>query len=153
MLDLEADLRIWRDHDAIRKLSVDKQKELQKGAAEKIAKDSEGITIVDTHAMINTPNGYLPGLPEWVVKALNPQIIVIVDADTEEIIGRRNKDETRQRDDEDARLVQLHQQTNLSVVAAYCAMTGATMKVIFNHDNGLTQAAQEFEEMVKRCEQ
>ena len=71
------------DRDDMRKLAVEDQQRLQKQAGEKISQ--MGNVVVDTHASILTPSGYMPGLPEWTVRALNPDIIVLVEATPEEI--------------------------------------------------------------------
>ncbi|WP_048097362.1 AAA family ATPase, partial [Candidatus Nitrosopumilus salarius] len=49
------------DRDELRKLPVTEQQRLQKLAAEKIASQNEEIVIIDTHAFINSPEGYYPG--------------------------------------------------------------------------------------------
>ena len=63
--------------DQIRKLSTETQIRVQRVAGEKIAKiaeESEGIVFVDTHVLIQTPYGYLTGLPVWVAEAIKPNI-------------------------------------------------------------------------------
>ena len=47
------------DRDDMRKLAVEDQQRLQKQAGEKISK--MGNVVVDTHASIPTPSGYMPG--------------------------------------------------------------------------------------------
>ena len=60
------------NRDELRRLPVFEQQRLQKAAAEKIASHTEEIIIIDTHAFINSPEGYYPGLPEHVLKLSNP---------------------------------------------------------------------------------
>ncbi len=57
-----------KDRDELRKLPVTEQQSLQKIAAEKIALQTEQVVIIDTHAFINSSEGYYPGLPEHVFK-------------------------------------------------------------------------------------
>mgnify|MGYP003312496508 FL=1 len=64
------------DRDDMRKLAVEDQQRLQKQAGEKISQ--MGDVVVDTHASILTPSGYMPGLPEWTARALKPDVIVLV---------------------------------------------------------------------------
>ena len=137
------------DHDLIRKLPVEEQKKLQKAAAEKISNEASGITIVDTHSTINTKNGYLPGLPEWVIKALSPKTIVLIEADPEEIAGRRAKDKSRQRDQESINMIKLQQDVNRMSAFSSAVLCGATVKIIKNHDNGLEEAADELVRLIK----
>ena len=58
------------DRDQMRKLPVAEQQRLQRVAGEKIT--SMGDVVVDTHASILTKHGYLPGLPEWTLRAMSP---------------------------------------------------------------------------------
>ena len=65
------------NRDEMRKLPVEKQQDLQRQAGDRISK--MGDVVVDTHASILTPSGFMPGLPEWTIRALNPNIIVLVE--------------------------------------------------------------------------
>lgn len=133
-----------KNRDELRKLPQEKQVENQKKAAEKIAKmaKKENV-IVDTHCTIRTPAGYLCGLPEWVLNALSPNVIVLVEAEPSEIAGRRESDETRKRDAESADEIDQHQKINRAAGISYCMLTGATMKIIKNRDNRLLDAVKE----------
>jgi len=99
--------------------------------------------IVDTHCTIKTPKGYMPGLPERVVKKLNPITIVVVEANPEEIYNRRAKDATRDRDPDSEEEISEHQQINRAIAMAYAALTGATVKIVFNHDNAIDEAVKQ----------
>ena len=129
--------------DDLRKLPVDVQKRLQKQAGEKISQ--MGNVVVDTHASILTPSGYMPGLPEWTVRALNPDIIVLVEATPEEIEGRRNKDATRVRDKDD---IGLHQSVNREYAATAAVITGSTVAIVENHDNQVDVAVEQFRKIL-----
>lgn len=148
MLEAGKDMGVGSDHDAIRKLPLGKQRELQERAAKNIADCAEGVVIVDTHSTVRTPSGYLPGLPEWVVRALKPQVILLVEANPEEIVGRRTNDPTRKRDAEAIEGIELHQQINRASALAAAELCGAAVKVIKNHDNGLDEASAELVELV-----
>jgi len=63
-----------KDRDELRKLPITEQQELQKIAAEKIAAHTEQVIIIDTHAFINSPGGYYPGLPENVLIITLPTV-------------------------------------------------------------------------------
>ena len=93
--------------------------------------------IVDTHCTINTPSGFLPGLPIWVLEQLQPDLFVLIEADSDEIIYRRLNDDTRVRDVQKASEIQLHQEMNRATSMAYATLTGATVKIVTNHDNQL----------------
>ena len=129
--------------DDLRKLPVDVQKRLQKQAGEKIGL-MESV-IVDTHASILTPSGYLPGLPEWTVKAIMPNTIILVEALPEEIENRRSKDTSRARDKDD---IGLHQRINREYAIAAAFMTGATVGFVPNNDNKVDVAVNEFKKIL-----
>jgi len=131
------------DRDGMRKLALNDQQRLQKQAGEKISK--MGDVVVDTHASILTSAGYMPGLPEWTVKALNPDIIVLVEATPEEIKGRRNKDASRARDNDD---IGLHQSVNREYAAVAAVITGSTVAIVKNHDNLVDIAVEQFRKIL-----
>lgn len=141
MADIAMEMKLVKDRDEMRKLSLKQQKDLQIKTAEKVAKMKN--VIVDTHCTIKTPKGYMPGLPEWVIKKLNPTAIVIVEADPKEIYNRRAKDATRNRDPDTVEKIAEHQQINRAAAMAYAALTGATVKIVCNHDNALDAAVKE----------
>lgn len=67
--------------DAMRKLPKEKQQEIQRLASEKIADLKESMNlIIDTHCTIKTPLGYLPGLPEPVLRKIKPDLFVLIEA-------------------------------------------------------------------------
>lgn len=130
------------DRDQMRKLSGAQQKELQKTAAEKIAA-IDGNVIIDTHASVKTPNGYLAGLPEWVISAIMPNVIVLVETDNDQILVRRLSDESRVRDVEGSKSIAEHQEMNRAFAAAYSMLTGCTVKIITNADFLLDKAVED----------
>ena len=87
----------------------------------------------------------MPGLPEWTARALNPEIIVLVEATPEEIEGRRNKDASRARDKDD---IGLHQSVNREYASVAAVMTGATVAVVNNHDKQVDIAVEQFRKIL-----
>ena len=147
MEEIAKEMKLVKDRDEMRKLSLDQQKKLQIKSAEKVAK--MGNIILDTHCTIKTPKGYMPGLPEWVVKRINPIAIVIVEADPEEIYNRRLNDPSRMRDPDTKEQIAEHQQINRAAAMAYAALTGATVKIVFNHNNKLDDAVKQASPVLK----
>ncbi|PKK86397.1 MAG: adenylate kinase [Thermoplasmata archaeon HGW-Thermoplasmata-1] len=141
MFEVAKSMGLVKDRDEMRRLSPDVQKEVQKKAAENIA--AKGNVILDTHCTIKTPKGYLPGLPRWVLEKLRPSVILLVEADPKEIYGRRLKDETRNRDPDSEEEIAEHQMMNRAAAMAYASLSGATVKIVFNHDNRLDDAVRD----------
>ena len=127
------------DRDQMRTLPVAQQQRIQKLAAQELGRMEK--VVVDTHLSILTPSGFMPGLPEWVVRALDPTHIVLVEADPDQIAGRRARDSTRQRDSDD---IGLHQQMNRSFAAASATLTGTPVSIVINADGAVEAAAEAF---------
>ena len=147
MIDIAKELGLVKDRDEMRKLTLDQQKQLQIKTAEKVGKMKN--VILDTHCTVKTPKGYMPGLPEWVLRKLNPNAIIIVEADPQEIFNRRAKDTTRNRDPDSVEKIAEHQMMNRAAAMAYATLTGATVKIVFNHDNALNAAVKEAEPVIQ----
>ena len=152
--DIMTEIAIEQGHvenrDQLRKLPADTQKEIQKEAGIRIKEKSESDNvIVDTHCTINTPAGFLPGLPKWVLEGLNPDLFILVEAYPDEIAARRASDETRERDAQKSDEIQLHQEMNRAASMAYATLTGATVKIINNHDNQLESTIDNLVEVLK----
>ena len=141
MFEVAKSQGLVEDRDQIRKLPVESQRLIQEKAAEKIYE--MGDIIVDTHCTIKTPEGYYPGLPEWVLKKLKPDRILLVEATKEEIANRRSNDKSRVRDAETEDEIDEHQRMNRYVAMAYSILSGASIKIIYNHDNGLEKAVED----------
>jgi len=122
-----------QDRDEMRSLSKDDQKILQRDASQQIA-SIDGNVIIDTHASVKTPAGFLPGLPEWVIRDLMPDVIVLVEADDDQILRRRLSDASRTRDIEGSRSIRDHQEFNRSIAASYAMLTGCTVLYVENAD-------------------
>jgi adenylate kinase len=147
MIDIAKELGLAKDRDEMRNLTLDQQKQLQIKTAEKVGKMKN--VILDTHCTVKTPKGYMPGLPEWVLRKLNLTAIVIVEADPQEIFNRRAKDMTRNRDPDSVEKIAEHQMMNRAAAMAYATLTGATVKIVVNHDNALDAAVKEAEPVIQ----
>ncbi len=133
-----------KDRDELRKLPTAIQRDVQRKAGEAIAEKSKaGKTIVDTHTLIQTNNGFLIGLPEWVVTAIKPKTVVLVEADSEKIASRRTGDETRTRDAQAVKDIQIHQEMCRAAAVSVGTITGATVRIIKNREGLVEEAASE----------
>ncbi len=130
-----------KDRDCLRKLPVLEQQELQKIAAEKIALDNAEIIIIDTHAFISSPEGYYPGLPEYVLKIIKPTNFVSVAAKPEEIYNRRMKDESRDRDKITLINIRKELEYQTGMISACAVITGAPVRHILNGEGKIDEAA------------
>ncbi|ASJ02245.1 adenylate kinase [Thermococcus profundus] len=131
--------------DEMRKLDPMLQKELQLRAAQRIVEIArKEPVLLDTHATIRTPMGYLLGFPKEVIETIRPNFIVIIEATPSEILGRRLRDLKRDRDVETEEQIQRHQDLNRAAAVSYAMHSDALIKIIENHeDKGLEEAVNE----------
>jgi adenylate kinase len=98
MFDAAKRLGWVRQRDEMRRLPVEKQRRLQKIAARSISRTKGRVVFVDTHLFVRTPEGFWPGLPFDVIRAMKPTHLILIVAKPAEILSRRMKDTTRSRD-------------------------------------------------------
>ncbi|WP_255458301.1 adenylate kinase [Nitrosarchaeum sp. AC2] len=130
------------DRDELRKLPLSQQKNLQKIAAEKLAILNEDIVIIDTHAFINSPEGYYPGLPEHVLQILKPSNFVSVSAKPEEIYNRRMKDITRTRDNISIDNIKKELDVQSGMISACAVISGSPVKHVLNREGMIDEVAE-----------
>lgn len=132
----------WVEHrDEMRRLPVEKQKTLQNIAAEKISQSTGRVVFVDTHLFVRTPEGFWPGLPWAVIKALNPTHLVLVEASPEEILSRRKNDNTRYRDVLTREEIESELTLARTFLSAASLVSGAPIMFIHNKDGQPEEAA------------
>ena len=149
MLSTAIQLGLVAHRDEMRKLPIDKQRYLQTEAAKRISEEAKGmgekgLLFVDTHAVIRTPAGYLPGLPKHVIEALQPNVIFLLEADPKVIIARQSRDVTRVRNDYSSPEV-VEEVINFARYAAMASavLVGATVKRVVNVEGDPSIAAKE----------
>jgi adenylate kinase len=142
-----AEEMIHRDH--IRKENLNLQRRIQLEAAREISKTkNEDILVVDTHLFIRTAVGALPGLPETVLKELEPSVLVLVEANPEDIAKRRSGDENRHRDQQTLDDVRFDLEWSRKTVAACAVISGAPVSIVRNEEGRQIEAAQRILEIV-----
>ena len=130
-----------KDRDELRRLPVEKQKELQKNTAEKISNLTDDIVFIDTHAFISTTEGFYPGLPNHVIQIIQPTHFIAISARPEEIYNRRMKDETRNRDKISIESIKKELAIQDSMLSTCSVLSGSPMKVILNNEGKIEEAA------------
>ena len=129
-----------RDRDELRKLPLDRQQDLQRITAAKIAEHTEQIVIIDTHAFINATEGYYPGLPEHVLRIIRPTNFVSISAKPEEIYNRRMKDSTRNRDKITLTVIKKELGIQSGMISACAVISGSPVKHILNAEGKIDKA-------------
>lgn len=138
------------DRDQIRKQTIDVQQRLQNMTADHISSLNESIVVVDTHLFIKTQSGYYPGLPMSLILKLNPERLILITANSEEILNRRKNDSTRTRDLISDDEIKMDIEVSLSMISSLSIMTGAPFEIIYNHDNMIDSATSLLVELLKK---
>ncbi len=109
----------------------------------------KGNVIVDTHTSIKAGNKYIPGLPARYVKLLKKIVgFVYIDAPTGEILGRRKADKRRERETDDAGMIDMNRIVDVSVAAYYSSLIGVPLYIISNRNGKIQESVSEFKEAV-----
>ena len=132
-----------KNRDDIRNLSIRQQKNLQKLTAEKISKITDDIVIIDTHAFISTSAGFYPGLPDHILKIIEPANFISVSARPEEIYNRRMNDKTRNRIVSTIESIKKELAVQDAMLSSCSVLSGSPMFPILNTE-GKTEEAAEF---------
>ncbi len=130
-----------KDRDELRKLSIDKQQDLQRKAAERIAKLNDSAVIIDTHAFITTSSGFYPGMPDYVIKVIKPSNFISISARPEIIYNRRKQDETRHRDIVSIDSIKKELAVQDAMLSSCSVLSGSPLKTILNDEGKVEEAA------------
>ena len=138
------------DRDQIRKQTIDVQQRLQNMTADHISSLNDSIVVVDTHLFIKTQSGYYPGLPMSLILKLNPERLILITANSEEILNRRKNDSTRTRDLISDDEIKRDMEVSLSMISSLSILTGAPFEIIYNHDSMIDSATSLLVELLKK---
>jgi adenylate kinase len=129
------------DRDQIRKLSLAGQQNLQNLAADYICSVKEDLVIVDTHLFIRTSSGFFPGIPQNVIQKLKPRNLILITATPEEILARRAKDESRNRDMVSIEEIKKELGLAISMISTISILSGSAFEIVDNHQGSSEDTA------------
>lgn len=129
------------DRDQIRKLSLSGQQNLQNLAADYICSVREDLVIVDTHLFIRTSSGFFPGIPQNVIQKLKPRNLILITATPEEILARRAKDESRNRDMVSIEEIKKELGLAISMISTISILSGSAFEIVDNHQGSSEDTA------------
>lgn len=151
MFETAKDQGLVEHRDEIKKLDTETNRKIQRKAAKSIASDAEkNDVIVETHAAIKTPYGYIPGLPRWTLENLEPSKIIMIDANAKAIYERSQEDD-RDRDTANDTVEGIKEYRNIAkqMASAGAVQTGAYFQIIENEEGRAEKAAEELVETLK----
>ena len=129
------------DRDQIRKLSLAGQQNLQNLAADYICSVKEDLVIVDTHLFVRTSSGFFPGIPQNVIHKLKPRNLILITATPEEILARRAKDESRNRDMVSIEEIKKELGLAISMISTISILSGSAFEIVDNHQGSSEDTA------------
>lgn len=129
------------NRDEMRKLSVEEQRGLQGKVANRIATMKGDFVIIDTHLLINTDEGYYPGIPLHVLETIKPTNMIMIAAHPHDVLNRRKQDESRQRDIPTEMDVQNELDVTRVMIACCSVISGSPFLTIMNNNNEIDKAA------------
>lgn len=152
MLSLGKQKGILSDFKDLETLTLDQRAELQTDAARKIAEDTTAIAVaIDGHLIVDTPSGFVPGLPLDCVSTLNLTSIVMLWSDPEDIVTRRsnhmNKYSMLKRWSDEAR-IKTHQQIVFQVSLQYSLLSQASFEILDNLQDRVDKTVKEFSDFL-----
>jgi adenylate kinase len=138
-----------KDRDELRKQSADVQKKIQARVGQKLSEIKERQVVLDTHCSVNTPKGYLPGLPYSLLKDLNVERFVLITAPIEDVLRRRQKDASRIRDAQSPESLKEHDDMNKAMLASYAILGGAPATILINADGKIENVKEKFSQYLE----
>ena len=139
------------NRDQMREQDLEMQKKVQELAANEITnRAGQGTVVVDTHMFVRTTVGMWAGLPQSVLQKLGPRLFVLIEADPEQIAGRRRSDTDRKREAALVDDIKFDLEWSRATAAASAMATGAPVKVIRNDPGTQKQAAEELFEVIRK---
>jgi adenylate kinase len=140
---------IHRDH--MRKEDISLQSKIQQQAARIISKTmGSSALVVDTHMFVKTADGIWPGTPRKVLEALDPNMIILIEADAEEIAQRRSTDATRYRDGGNIEDARSDLQWSRYMASANAVWAGVPIQIVHNRDGQQRQTAIDLLEIIQK---
>ena len=135
----QAKLLSISNRDELRKLSIEKQKSLQEMAANYIYSLNNEIVLIDTHLFINTLEGYYPGIPYKLLNILKPSHLILLTANSDEVVERRKTDIARKRDMISADDVSNELNISRIMIASSSIFSGCPFSIIQNNNGQLEE--------------
>ena len=113
-----------------------------------IAADPDTYVVLNTHLVVNTAAGFIPGLPPEVLADLDPDAFVLVEADPEIVQERRAGSDYLSYSVDDRLGIEFQQSMSRTAAFAYATSTGAPVALV-EHVDGVDAAAARLSEEIE----
>ena len=113
-------------------LSRETTRRLQRRAGEYVADRSDAAEVLlTTHLVVETDVGLLPGLPDAVLRDVDPDLLVVVET-TPETVRERRTESPRGYEDETALAIEFEQDFNRTAAFEYAVAADAPVRLVEN---------------------
>jgi adenylate kinase len=156
MFELAKEKYNINNRDEIRKkLTFEQQKEIQKESIKRIKEmEKESDIILDTHLVIESYEGYIPGMLREYAEILRPDGIAVIISDPDKIFVRRLRDiQIRGRDIENLKRIEIQQNLTIYFTTIFMFDYGTIVEVINNEEGLLEEAAKKFAEFLNKLKE
>jgi adenylate kinase len=156
MFELAKEKYNINNRDEIRKkLTFEQQKEIQREAIKRIKEmEKESDIILDTHLVIESYEGYIPGMLREYAEILKPDGIVVIISDPDKIFVRRLKDiQIRGRDIENLKRIEIQQNLTIYFTTIFMFEYSTIVEVINNEEGLLEESAKKFAEFLNKLKE
>lgn len=106
-----------------------------------IASEPETHVVLNTHLVVTTAAGFVPGLPPEVLTEIDPDAFVLVEADTDVVQERRADSGYRSYRVDDRLGIEFQQSMSRTAAFAYATSVGAPIALVENTDDVESAAA------------
>ena len=135
MLEVALERGLAKNRGDLTELPVPEQRVLQRRAGEYIRREAcDGPVIANTHLVVQTPYGFLPGLPGPVLSDIDPTAILLVEAEATTICERRESSDYRDYPAETELMVTFHQQLSRAAAMGYSMESGVPVQLVPNQE-------------------
>jgi adenylate kinase len=134
-----------KNRDEIRGLSNFKTTGLRNETFSYISSFDDKV-IVDTHAtVVSRKRRYIPGFPFEALMLMKTILgFIYIDASSEEIMERRGRDKSRDRNDEDKAVLDDQRTINLSMLSYYSSYLNIPLYILENKEGHLEETLAKF---------
>ena len=112
-----------------------------------IAADPDTYVVLNTHLIVSTAAGFVPGLPPEVLADLDPDAFVLVEADPEVVQERRAGSDYRSYSVDDRLGIEFQQSMSRTAAFAYATSVDAPVALVENTDDVESAASRLSEEI------
>ncbi len=137
--------------DRMRREDIELQSKIQEEAARKIGKmPGNSALVVDTHMFVRTTDGIWPGTPKRVLEQLDPSLIILIEAQPEEVAARRAFDTTRERESKNIEDAKADLQWSRNMASAIAVLAGIPIQIVHNKDGHQRTTAEDLLKLIQK---